>query len=265
MTQSTHIKVSTAERITTIRFDRPDKKNAITLEMYAALAAALEAAAGDPQVRAVVLAGSRDCFTSGNDLGDFMRAAQSGGPGSSASADREPGAAFGFLRAIATFDKPLVAAVAGVAIGIGTTMLLHCDLVYAAPSARFKVPFVDLGLVPEAGSSILLPALVGPRRAAQLLLLGEQLDAATAFDWGLVNRVVDDPDATAHAAALRLAASPPGALRITKALTRRASRDAVLEAMRIEGEAFAERLRAPEAMEAFQAFMARRPPDYSRF
>jgi enoyl-CoA hydratase/carnithine racemase len=253
---TSHIQVATADRVTTIRFDRPDKKNAITLEMYAALTAALEAAAGDAAVRAVVIAGARDCFTSGNDLGDFLRAAQSGG---------DIQAPLTFLRAIATFEKPIVAAVAGVAIGIGTTLLLHCDLVHAAPSARFKVPFVDLGLVPEAGSSVLLPALVGARRAAQLLLLNEQLDAPTALAWGLVNAVADDVDAAAHATAARLAASAPSALRTTKALTKRASRDAVLEAMRIEGEAFAEKLRGPEAMEALQAFMARRPPDFSRF
>lgn len=256
MTQPTQIQVTTAERITTIRFDRPDKKNAITLEMYAALCAGLEAAAGDPAVRAVVLAGSRDCFTAGNDVPDFIRAAQGGG---------DLTVSGGFLRAIATFDKPLVAAVAGVAIGIGTTMLLHCDLVYAAPTARFKMPFVDLALVPEAGSSVLLPALVGARRAAQLLLLGEQLDAATALSWGLINGIADDPEAAARAAAQRLAACAPTALRTTKALTRRATREAVLEAIRVEGEAFIERLRSPEAMEALQAVMARRPPDFSRF
>jgi enoyl-CoA hydratase/carnithine racemase len=251
-----HVQVTTSERITTIRFDRPDKKNAITLEMYAALAAALEAAAGDAGVRAVVIAGARDCFTSGNDLGDFMRAAQSGG---------QIDAPLGFLRTMATFEKPIVAAVAGVAIGIGTTLLLHCDVVYAAPNARFKLPFVDLGLVPEAGSSVLLPALVGARRAAQLLLLGEQLDAPTALAWGLINGVADDVDAAAQAAATRLAACAPAALRATKALTRRTSRDAVLEAIRVEGEAFSERLRSPEALEALQAFMARRPADFSRF
>ena len=256
MTQSTHVQVTTADRITTIRFARIDKKNAITLEMYGALGAALEAAAADPAVRVVVIAGAPECFTSGNDLGDFMRAAQGGG---------EISAPLVFLRTIATFEKPIVAAVAGVAIGIGTTLLLHCDLVYAAPNARFKVPFVDLGLVPEAGSSVLLPALVGARRAAQLLLLGEQLDAPTALAWGLVNGVAADPDAAARAAATRLAACAPTALRTTKALTRRATREVVLEAMRVEGEAFAERLRAPEALEALQAFMARRPADFSHF
>jgi enoyl-CoA hydratase/carnithine racemase len=258
MTPSTHVQVTTADRITTIRLDRPDKKNALTFEMYGAMGGALEAAAADPAVRAVVIAGSRECFTAGNDLGDFARVARGG-------ATTEPSAAFGFLRSLASFDKPLVAAVAGVAIGVGTTMLLHCDLVYAAPNARFKVPFVDLGLVPEAGSSILLPLIVGPRRAAQLLLLGEQLDAPTARDWGLVTGVADDFEAVAFAAARRLAASAPAALRITKSLVRRGHHDAVLEAMRIEGEAFAERLRSPEAMEAFQAFAERRAPDYTRF
>jgi enoyl-CoA hydratase/carnithine racemase len=252
MTQ--HVRVTTADRVTTIRLDRPDKKNAITLEMYAALSDALDGAAADPAVRAVVLAGARDCFTAGNDLGDFVRAAQGG---DTASGSR-------FLRTLAGFDKPLIGAVAGVAIGIGTTMLLHCDLVYAAPSARFRTPFVDLALVPEAGSSILLPALVGARRAAQLLLLGEQLDAPTALAWGLINAVSEDPDAAAASAAAKLAALPPGALRATKALTR-PSREAILEAMRVEGEAFGARLRSPEAMEAFQAFLGRRPADFSRF
>jgi enoyl-CoA hydratase/carnithine racemase len=256
MTQSTHIQITTAERITTLRFHRPEKKNALTVDMYAALCGGLAAAAADPAVRAVVIAGSRDCFSAGNDIGDFLQRAQGGG---------HTTAPLDFLRAIATFEKPLIAAVSGVAIGIGTTMLLHCDLVYAAPSARLKTPFVDLALVPEAGSSILLPALVGARRASQLLLLGEELDAPTALSWGLINGIADDPDAAAHAAAHRLAACAPSAVRATKALTRRTTRDAVLEAIRVEGETFADRLRSPEAMEALQAFMARRPPDFSRF
>jgi enoyl-CoA hydratase/carnithine racemase len=142
---------------------------------------------------------------------------------------------------------------------------LHCDLVYAAPGARFKTPFVDLALVPEAGSSLLLPALVGARRAAQMLLLGEQIDTQTALAWGLINGVAEDPEAAAAAAATKLASCAPGAVRATKALTRRADRTAVAEAMRVELEAFAERLRSPEAGEAFQAFMTRRPADFSRF
>ena len=165
------IDVSTADRITTIRFARPDKKHALTLAMYVALRQALEAAEADATVRAIVITGGRDCFTAGNDLGDFARVGQGG----------DMTAPLDFLRALASCAKPVVAAVNGVAIGIGTTMLLHCDLVYAGPTARFKTPFVDLGLVPEAASSLLLPQLVGARRAAQLLLLGEQLDAPTAL------------------------------------------------------------------------------------
>jgi enoyl-CoA hydratase/carnithine racemase len=255
MTQ--HLQITTAERVTTIRFDRPDKKNAITLEMYAGLSAALAAAAADPAIRAVVIAGGRDSFTAGNDLGDFLHAAQGGGGAMTAPLE--------FLRRLVELEKPIVASVAGVAIGIGTTLLLHCDLVFAGPGARFKTPFVDLALVPEAGSSLLLPALVGARRAAQLLLLGEQLDAATALAWGLVNAVAEDPDAAAHAAARRLASRAPAALRTTKALMRRASREVVLEQMRVEGAAFADHLRSPEAIEALQAFMTRRAPDFSQF
>jgi len=254
---SAHVQVTTADRITTIRLDRPEKRNAITLEMYAALRSALEAAAVDRQVRAIVLAGAPTCFSAGNDLNDFVRANQGGG------GDLE--APLGFLRALATLDKPLIASVHGVAIGIGTTMLLHCDLVFAAPSARFRTPFVELGLVPEAGSSLLLPALVGERRAAQMLLLGDTIDAETALAWGLVNQVGAYPDALAHAAAARIAASSPSAVRATKDLVRRPSCAAVLDAMRIEGEAFAERLRSPEAMEALQAVMMKRPADFSNY
>jgi enoyl-CoA hydratase/carnithine racemase len=251
-----HVTVTTADRITTIALTRPDKKNALTLEMYGALRRALESASADPSVRAIVITGSNDCFTSGNDVGDFVRAGQGGG---------DVTAPLGFLHALATLDKPLVAAVSGVAIGVGTTLLLHCDLVYASPGARFKTPFVDLALVPEAGSSVLLPRLVGGRRAAQLLLLGEELDAATALSWGLINAVAEDAHAAAHAAAVRLASRAPSSLRATKALTRRTEREAVLEAMRVEGELFARQLTTAEAQEAFQAFLARRAADFSRF
>ncbi|MBA3453340.1 MAG: enoyl-CoA hydratase/isomerase family protein [Deltaproteobacteria bacterium] len=254
---SQHVLVTTAERITTIRIDRPEKRNAITLEMYGALRGALAAASAARDVRAIVIAGSPTCFTAGNDLNDFVRANQ-GGAG-------DLGAPFGFLHALATLEKPLIAAVHGVAIGIGTTLLLHCDLVFAGPSARFKTPFVDLGLVPEAGSSLLLPALIGERRAAQMLLLGETIDAPTGLAWGLVNEVDADSDARARAAAIRIAASSPSAVRATKGLVRRPSRAHVLEAMRIEGEAFTERLRSPEAMEALQAAMMKRPADFSKF
>lgn len=254
---SQHVQVTTADRITTIRVDRPEKRNAITLEMYAALRSALEAAAADRDVRAVTLRGAPTCFSAGNDLNDFVRANQGGG------GDLE--APLNFLRTLATFDKPLLAAVRGVAIGIGTTLLLHCDLVFADETARFTTPFVDLGLVPEAGSSVLLPALIGERRAAQMLLLGETIDATTAEQWGLITRVTADPDASALAAATRFAATSPSALRATKGLMRRLSRPQVLEAIRVEGEAFGERLRSAEAMEALQAKMMKRPADFSKF
>ena len=175
-------------------------------------------------MRVTVITGARDCFTSGNDIGDFVRANQGGGG--------DLAAPLGFLRALASFEKPLVAAVGGVAIGIGTTLLLHCDLVFASPNARFKTPFVDLALVPEAASSLLLPRLIGERRAAQMLLLGEQIDAPTALAWGLINGVADDPDAAAQTAARKLATCAPASLRATKSLIRRPQRELILEAMR---------------------------------
>lgn len=250
-----HVVAATADRVTTIRLERPEKKNALTVAMYEQLTAALGAAAADSAVRAVVFTGTRDCFSAGNDIADFARANHGG---------LSP-APLVFLRALATFEKPVIAAVSGVAIGIGTTLLLHCDLVIAGPTARFRTPFVALGLVPEAASSLLLPRLIGERRAAQLLLLGEQIDAPTALAWGLVNELADDPLAAALARAHALAALAPSAVRATKALTRRATRDAVLETIDVEGAAFADQLRSPEAMEAIQAFMARRPADFSRF
>lgn len=251
----TDIAIDTTDRITTLRFTRPAKKNALTVEMYEQLTAALATAAADTSVRAVVITGSAECFTSGNDIADFARA----------NAGGEVTAPLDFLRAIVNFDKPLLAAVSGVAIGIGTTLLLHCDLVVASPTAKFKTPFVALGLVPEGGSSLLLPALIGARRATQMLLLGEQIDAPTALAWGLVNEVADDAYAAALAKAKVLAACAPNAIRSSKVLMGRPTRAQVLETIEHEGKVFGAQLRSPEAMEAFQAFMARRPADFSRF
>lgn len=248
--------VDTSNRITTIRMNRPEKKNAISLAMYQAMTAALTAAATDPQVRVVVLAGSDTCFSSGNDVTDFIKAG-SGGGGLDAPLH--------FLRALATLDKPVVAAVQGLAIGIGTTMLLHCDFIYAANNARFKTPFVDLALVPEAASSLILPSLVGHRRAAQLLQLGEEIDAVTALHWGMITAVDDNPEALARVTAEKLASRAPTALQGTKALSHRHDRAAILETIEIEGAQFLARLKSPEAMEAFSAFMARRAPDFSKF
>lgn len=249
------IELETVDRVTTLRFARPTKKNALTVEMYTQLTAGLAAAGADAAVRAVVITGTPGCFTAGNDLGDFARASVGG----------EVVAPLDFLRALATFDKPVIAAVDGVAIGIGTTLLLHCDLAVASPRASFRTPFVALGLVPEAASTLLLPALVGARRANQLLLLGQEIDAATACAWGLVNEVADDPYQAALGYARTLAASAPNAVRHSKALLRRIDRQQVLDTIDHEGQVFAAQLRSPEAMEAFQAFMARRPADFSRF
>ena len=235
--------------VTELRFNRPGKKNAITGAMYDALTAALFDAAADADTRAVLISGEGDTFTAGNDIADFLALSGQG----EVPATR-------FIHAIAGFTKPLVAAVGGAAIGVGTTLLLHCDLVYAAPGARFAVPFVDLGLVPEAGSSMLLPRALGSHRASAMLLLGEAMDAHAAEAAGLVAVV---PAESLHAHALevagRLAAKPPAALMTSRALMRRDT-DAVRAHMRREDEAFATALAGPEARAAFTAFMNRRAP-----
>jgi len=254
---SRNVVVEIADRIGRIELARPEKRNALTGEMYLALADALERmdAAGD--VRAVLLHGAPDCFSSGNDMEDFLaRERPAGDP-----------PAIVFLRRISTMRKPIVAAVAGPAVGIGTTMLLHCDLVYAAPSARFRLPFVALGLVPEAGSSLLLPLGAGYQRAAELLLLGRPFDAEKASAVGLVTAVVPEAEllGTARAAARELAELPPASVRLTKELMRRPSAEAVAAQMEEEARLFAERLESPEAREAFTAFLEKRKPDFTRF
>ena len=239
-----------------IRFNRPSKKNALTRAMYAGVVDAFAAADADPAVRVMLLTGTGDTFTSGNDIKDFQQRASS-----NAASGASP-----FLSALSTLKKPLIAAVNGAAIGVGTTMLAHCDLIIAARSARFVMPFTSLGLVPEAGSSLLFPQIVGHQRASALLLLGEPLDAETAFQWGFVNQVVDDAALmdTAHAVAARLAALPAASVRQTKQLIKTGAPD--LQA-RIAQELtlFAARVRSPEAAEAFQAFMEKRKPDFSQF
>jgi enoyl-CoA hydratase/carnithine racemase len=245
------------DRVLRIEIARPDKKNALTQEMYAAMADALADADGDPKVRVVLIHGTRDCFTAGNDLKDFLERP----PHSESSPTHR------FLRGIATFGKPLLAAVNGAAVGIGTTMLLHCDFVYAAPGARFQLPFVPLGLVPEAGSSFLLPYIAGFQRAAELLLLGQPFDAEKAYAAGFVTQVVPEKELLdrARAGALAVAALPPAAVRATKALMRSRVRKRVGEAMAEEGMVFTERLASPEAREAMTAFFEKRKPDFSRF
>lgn len=251
------IRIEQAEGVLRIDFNRPEKKNAITAAMYQSLADALENAAADPAVRAVLFGSSSAIFTAGNDLGDF----RSNPPRSAESP------VFRFLRALAGAEKPLLAAVPGPAVGIGTTMLLHCDFVVAAQGARFHMPFVDLALVPEAASSYLLPRLAGWQAAAEMLMLGTPVDAARAQALGFVHRVVEgaELESTALGLARALAAKPPEALRLTKRLMKDGLRDAVSAALEREGRVFAERLTTPEAKEAFAAFFEKRKPDYSKF
>jgi len=248
-----HITVSIADGIAEIRFSRPEKKNAITGAMYAALRDALLGCAVEDAVRVILFTAEGDSFTAGNDLADFM-APRVGEQ-----------AVTGFLRAIATAPKPLIAAVRGNAVGVGTTMLLHCDLIVASETARLQVPFVNLGLVPEAASSLLLPRLIGHSRASAMVLLGEALDAATALAAGLVNRVVPDGEleAVARAMAATLAAKAPTAVRLAKALLK-GDLEAVLARMDAEGVHFAAQLKSAECREAITAFYEKRKPDFSR-
>jgi enoyl-CoA hydratase/carnithine racemase len=245
------------DRILRIQINRPQKKNALTVAMYAAMADALEAAETNPEVRVVLIHGNNEMFTAGNDLVDFDNAPQREGT--------PP--VFRFLGGISTASKPLVAAVTGPAVGIGTTMLLHCDLVYAGQNARFILPFVNLGLCPEAASSYLLPRLVGHQRAAELLMLGEPFTAALAREIGIVTEILPDADVIGHAQAQaeRLAAKPPASLRATKQLMKAETGAPVKQAMQAEREQFSSLLFAPEAKEAFKAFFEKRKPDYSKF
>jgi enoyl-CoA hydratase/carnithine racemase len=241
-----------------LQINRPEKKNALTLDMYAQMTSALEAADRDPKVRVVLIHGGGDSFTSGNDLQDFVQAPPVG--------DDSPVGRF--IAAISRTHKPLVAAVAGAAVGIGTTMLLHCDLVYAAETTRFQLPFVNLALLPEAGSSLLLPMQIGHLRAAELLMLGEPFSAAKALQYGLVTEVFADGPAAleaAQAAAAKLAAKPPAALHRTKQLLKGPYAQQVAAQVADETRYFVEQVRSPEAAEAFQAFFEKRAPDFKQF
>ena len=252
----TEVIVERAGPVLEITLNRPEKKNALTGAMYQAVVAGFRTADGDPAIRVVLLTGAGDTFTSGNDIKDFQARA----------AINEATHASPFLTALSSLKKPLVAAVNGAAIGVGTTMLAHCDLVIAAQSARFVMPFTSLGLVPEAASSLLFPRLIGHQRASAMLLLGDAIDADTARDWGLVYQVVADAEllTVARSVASRLATLPPEAVRQTKDLMKNGHPDV---AGRIEQELllFRDRLRSPEATEAFQAFVEKREADFSRF
>ncbi len=251
------IKASNEAGVLTLVIDRPAKKNSLTDAMYKSLADALEAADRDATVRVVLLRGEGDAFTAGNDLGEFAASAAQGGslPVNTAR----------FLHALAALSKPLVAAVQGRAVGVGTTMLLHCDQVILAENALLSAPFVNLALVPEAASSLLLPARIGYARAFAVFALGEPIKAQDALAWGIANAVVpvEQLVATASDLAKKLAARPLGSLQATKTLMRDAAQ--LSRQIDVENDAFAARLRTAEAQEAFAAFAERRTPDFSKF
>lgn len=242
--------------VMTLTFNRVDKKNSITSAMYAALADALEQAEQDANVRVVVIQGHETIFSAGNDIADFLN-----NPPAS-----EDAPVFRLLRNASTFPKPLVAAVAGPAVGIGTTLLMHCDLVYAGDNAAFSMPFVNLGLCPEAASSLLVPQMMGYHRAAEALLMGEPFMAEAALEVGLVNRVVPPTEVNnyAQAQARKLAAKPLSSLIETKRLMKAGQAQQVKAQMAEEGKSFGRMLREPAAKEAFSAFMEKRKPDFSK-
>lgn len=241
-----------------LRLNRADKKNAMTGDMYRAAAAAVNAASDDPSVRVLVITGSGEAFCAGNDMVDFLKNTPSG-------VDDAP--VIPFMRNLAACPKPVLAAVNGIAIGIGVTLLLHCDLVYASAQARFQFPFTNIGIVPEFASTLMLPSMMGHQRAAELTLFGEFFGADQAREVGLINNILPAADLFAHTMerAGKLALQPPNALRTTKALLKRWPQAQVDEAIRVEAEHFLPMLKMPEAHEAIGAFLEKRKPDFSRF
>ena len=231
-----------------LSFNRAEKMNALTREMYAGLANGLNEAAGDFAVRAVIITSEGDHFTAGNDIADFLA-----NPPTNEDSDVAR-----FLGSLLEFPKPLIAAVKGNAVGVGTTMLLHCDVVVAGPSAKFSMPFASLGLVPEAGSSYLFPLLVGYQRAAKIFMTGESFDADSAQDMGLVAAIASDPLREALEIATHISEQPPQAMINTKALLKASKHDAVAAVMKAEFELFSLALQSEEAMEAFMNFMAKK-------
>lgn len=249
------ILIHTEAGVTTVTFNRVGKKNSISGAMYGALAAAVDAAEADPAQRVLLFQGHETVFSAGNDIADFL-----GAPPVTPDAP-----VFSFLRAIRTFSKPMVAAVCGPAVGIGTTMLFHCDLVYAGDNAAFSMPFVNLGIVPEAGSTLLAPRMFGYHRAAEALLLGEPFMAEAALEVGLVNRVLPPTEVNAYAQtqARKLAAKPSASLRETKRLMKQGAAQELERQMADEGATFGRMMKEPAALEAFGAFMEKRRPDFS--
>lgn len=255
---SENISTETRDRVRVIRITRPERKNALTQEMYDALADALLAAAGDDESRAVLLAGADGCFTSGNDIASFL---------SAPPLSDEDNPVRRFMLSLAECPKPVLAAVTGPAIGVGATMLLHCDLVYAGDSARIQFPFVNLGICPEFASSFILPRLMGHQRAAELILFGEPFGADRAVELGIANEVLADADVEARAMerARTLAAGPPQTLRTAKSLLKRWDAGRTTEIIDAEGAELNTLLNGPEAREAITAYSEKRKPDFSTF
>ena len=239
-----------------VQLNRPARKNAMTSSMYVTLADVFNDAGKDEQVRVVLWHGAGDSFCAGNDVEDFLK--NPPGPGESPQAR--------LMNALVDFDKPLIAAVQGAAIGGGTTMLTHCDFVYASESAKFQMPFVNLALVPEFGSSFSIPARIGHIRAAELILLGQPFDVRKAADLGLVTQVVSDQNLLAMATetARKLAAKPAGALQASKKLMKQSFREQIKAAMKAENEEFSTQVRSEDAKEALTAFLQKRPPNFNR-
>ncbi|HEY0600834.1 enoyl-CoA hydratase [Brevundimonas sp.] len=252
-----HIQTELSGGVLTVTLARPEKKNAITQAMYAALSDATERARSDDAVRVLLFRSEGDSFSAGNDIGDFIALGSQGQQPLDMSV-------FRFLKALADLDKPAVAAVRGRAVGIGLTLLLHCDMVVVAEDALLSAPFINLALAPEAASSMLLPAAIGHQRAFEIFALGEPIDGRTAAAWGLANRAVpaDQVEAAAADIAAKLAARAPNSIRKTKRLMRDA--EALWTLMQREGEAFGSQMSSPEAMEAFMAFSQKRAPDFSK-
>jgi enoyl-CoA hydratase/carnithine racemase len=251
------ISVSREHGVQIIRLQRPEKKNALTSAMYSDLVEAFTQGDAAADVAAHAVFGLKGVFCAGNDIGDFLTFAKTGG--------MPLDAILSFLGLLPRIAKPVIAGVDGIAVGVGTTMLMHFDLVYASPAAVFATPFLDLGLVPEAASSLLMPRVMGDKRAFEMLVLGERFDAERARAAGLINEIVpsDDLEDKVLSAARRLAAKPPEALKLARALVR-GNADDILARTRQEAELFRQRLASPEAMEAFQAFLEKRPPDFAK-
>lgn len=252
-TKSIHIEV--CDSVLTLTMNRGEKKNALTLDMYTALGQALEAAEQAKDVRVVVIAGANSHFTAGNDISDFLNNPPKD----------ESSAVLQFLKILSKFEKPLIAAANGVAVGVGTTLLLHCDYVFLSKDAMLKLPFVELGLCPEAASSLLLPRHIGYLRASEMILTGAKISAEQALQWGLANKVVDDTLTQANELAKTMAKRPPAAMALSKRLLKHEIQPLMEERLGLEGKEFIERLQSPEAREAFMAFIQKREPDFSSF